>query len=104
MDHREDIPKLTQSIVSTFAPERIILFGSHARGAAGADSDVDLLVILPLRGVSRHQQTAAIYQQCHPGFAVDIVVRTPEEFELGQKRRDWFLQEIAREGKILYAA
>jgi predicted nucleotidyltransferase len=104
MDHRAQIPKLTQSIVSNFAPERVILFGSYARGEAEADSDVDLLVIMPLRGVSRNQQTAAIYQQCHLGFPVDIVVRTPKEFEQGQQRRDWFLQEIAREGKVMYAA
>jgi predicted nucleotidyltransferase len=104
MVHGSAIPKLTQSIAQTFAPERIILFGSYARGDAAADSDVDLLVIMPLRGMTRGEQTAAIYQHCHQGFPLDIVVRTPEEFEEGQQRRDWFLQEIAREGKVLYAA
>jgi UTP:GlnB (protein PII) uridylyltransferase len=104
MDHGAQIPKLMQSTVSSFAPERVILFGSHARGEAGPDSDVDLLVIMPLAGKSRRQQTAAIYQQCHPGFPLDIVVRTPEEFEQGLQGRDWFLQEIAREGKVMYAA
>ncbi len=63
-----------------------------------------LLVIMPLSGKSRHQQTAAIYRQCHPGFPIDIVFRTPEEFERGLQGRDWFLQEIAREGKVMYAA
>ncbi len=104
MHRGAQIPKLTASIVSSFAPDRVILFGSHARGTAGSDSDVDLLVIMPLSGQSRHQQTAAIYQKCHPGFPIDIVVRTPEEFERGLQGRDWFLQEIAREGKVMYAA
>lgn len=104
MDPGEQIPKLTESIVRSFAPSRVILFGSHARGEAGANSDVDLLVVMTLCGKSRCQQAAAIYQQCHLGFPMDIVVRTPEEFEEGLHRRDWFLQEIAREGKVMYAA
>lgn len=38
--------QLLRQIVATYAPRRIILFGSHARGDARPDSDLDLLVVL----------------------------------------------------------
>ncbi len=40
---------MVRRIVHRFRPERIILFGSHARGDAGPDSDVDLLVVMSRR-------------------------------------------------------
>jgi len=46
----EDIFRLSEKIVRDFQPERVILFGSHAYGNPGPDSDVDLLVILPFEG------------------------------------------------------
>jgi predicted nucleotidyltransferase len=98
------IPDLANDIARHFLPDRIILFGSHARGEAHRDSDVDLLVVMPLGGKRRHRQTAEIYERCHAGFPVDIVVRTPEEFAEGLRSRDLFLHDIAREGKVLYAA
>ncbi len=41
------IPVMVERIVREFQPSRIILFGSYARGEAAADSDVDLLVVMP---------------------------------------------------------
>jgi hypothetical protein len=41
----------------------------------------------------------------HPGtFSLDVIVRTPGEFLERQRMRDWFMRDIAREGKVLYAA
>jgi predicted nucleotidyltransferase len=91
-------------IAEHFHPERIILFGSHARSDAAPDSDVDLLVIVPLNGKSAHQQAAEIYLKCRSPFPVDILVRTREEFEHRQRTHDWFIREIAREGITVYAA
>jgi uncharacterized protein len=42
-----EIQELADNIARQFTPERIILFGSYARGDAGPDSDVDLLVVMP---------------------------------------------------------
>jgi len=42
---QERIEEMVRRIVRRFAPEKIILFGSHARGTAGPDSDVDLLIV-----------------------------------------------------------
>jgi uncharacterized protein len=104
MISRDQIQCFAATIAREFQPERIILFRSHARGRAGPDSDVDLLVIMPRDGKSPHQQVAEIYLKCRSPFPVDILVRTREEFEQRQQMRDWFMREIAREGIILYAA
>jgi predicted nucleotidyltransferase len=99
-----DIQQLANDIARGFHPKKIILFGSHARGETGPDSDVDLLVILPRDGKTRHQQTFEIRRKVTAGFPLDLLVRTPEEFEQRLKMRDWFMHDIAREGITLYAA
>jgi predicted nucleotidyltransferase len=99
----KDIQALADKIAREFHPDKIILFGSHARGTTGPDSDVDLLVIMPRDGETRQAQAAAIHFKCHPGFSIDVLVRTPEEFEARLKMRDWFMRDIAREGKVLHA-
>jgi predicted nucleotidyltransferase len=53
----ETIAEAVRLLVETAHPDKIILFGSQARGDAGADSDLDLLVILPLV-VSHHSKMA----------------------------------------------
>ena len=104
MTQEENIQAYARSIAQEFNPEQIILFGSHARGDASSDSDVDLLVILPRHGKERHEQTAEIYRRCHSNFPVDVIVRTRNEFQESQSKNDWFMQDIAREGKILHEA
>jgi predicted nucleotidyltransferase len=47
------IDAMVRRIVQRFDPEKVILFGSHARGTAGPDSDVDLLVVMTVRGSKR---------------------------------------------------
>ena len=72
--------------------------------ARWADSDVDLLVLMPYVGHPA-RKAAEIVNRTHPGtFSLDVIVRTPTEFLERQKMRDWFMRDIAREGKILYAA
>ena len=46
------IRRMVQRIVDKFHPEQVILFGSHARGAAGPDSDVDLLIVMDFEGTA----------------------------------------------------
>lgn len=46
-EHRPAVPEdLLRPVVAYFSPRKVILFGSHARGEAGPDSDYDLLVVL----------------------------------------------------------
>ncbi len=95
------IQELCDRIAREFNPERVILFGSHARGDAGKYSDVDLLVLMPFEGKSFRKATE-IRRRVRPDFPVHLVVRTPEVVEERLALGDFFLQEAVEEGKVLY--
>jgi predicted nucleotidyltransferase len=74
------LDKIVQRIVEVADPEKIILFGSAARGEMGPNSDVDRLVVKS--DVYRRRLTQAIYMNLFGvGRAVDVVVVTPEDIE-----------------------
>ena len=100
MDRIQD---LCDRIAREFHPERIILFGSYARGDADEDSDVDLLVIMPFEGLGA-RKAAEIMKRVRPGFPVDVVVRTPETVRERIRMGDFFLRDATDEGKILHDA
>lgn len=96
------IEDMVRRIAERFSPERIILFGSHARGHAGEDSDVDLLVLF--RDVENPRERAAeMYAQLSGSFLPkDIVVSTAERFERYKNVVNTVYWPAAREGKVLY--
>ena len=94
------IRRYARQIAERFHPHRIILFGSHAYGAPHADSDVDLLVIMPAR--NELDQSARISLDCPAPFPLDIIVRTPHNMKWRLEEGDWFLREITSLGKTLY--
>lgn len=94
---------MVKQIVRRFHPDQVILFGSHARGTAGPDSDVDLLVVMPLTR-SRRETAVAIGVALHGfGVAKDILVTTPEDFAWRKDIPGTIERPAALEGKILYA-
>jgi predicted nucleotidyltransferase len=97
------IEEMIQRIVTRFQPERIILFGLHARGKAAPDSDVDLLVVMNLSGSKREKQLEIrlALQDFH--VPKDIVVTTPEEFEWRKEIPGTIERPAALEGKVVYA-
>ena len=95
------IQNLADRIAREFSPERIILFGSYARGDANEDSDVDLFIILPFEGKSYYKATE-IRSQAQPDFGVELVVRTPEDVKRRLALGDFFLLNIMEEGRALY--
>ena len=109
MNHKNTIAQrklkeIIRRIVKVAKPEKIIMFGSAARGRMGPNSDVDLLVIK--RGkFHRGRLTDRIYMNMHGvGQAVDVIVVTPEDVE---RYKDCFALVIypaVREGKVVYAA
>ena len=95
------IAGMVRRVVERFDPERIILFGSHARGTAGPDSDVDLLVVMPVRGLKRDKHLeirAALHDVRLPK---DIIVTTPEDFAWRKEIPGTIERPAAREGKVL---
>lgn len=97
------IHAIVRRIVRQFRPERVILFGSHAQGKAGSDSDVDLLVVIPVEGLKREKQLAIRRALRGIRVPVDIIVSTPEEFDWRQQIVGTIEYPAVKEGKVLYA-
>ena len=97
------IQQMVSLIVKQFQPDQIILFGSHARGKARPDSDVDLLIVMPVEG-SRRDKAIDIGIALQ-GFRVpkDIIVTTPKDFEWRKEIIGTIERPAVMEGKILYA-
>lgn len=97
------IKNIVKEIVDACNPDLVILFGSYGRGKPKKDSDLDIFVVADLPGSSVERIRLVRQAITEVGFGLDVVVRTPLEYQKALKGRDWFIQEIAREGKVLYA-
>lgn len=94
---------MVEQIVKRFAPEKVILFGSHARGHAGPDSDVDLLIVMRPKG-TKAEQEIEIYKALRSyRMPKDVIVTTPEDFAWRSKIPGTIERPAAREGRVLYA-
>lgn len=99
---RKQIQRMVERIVERFRPEKIILFGSHARGDAAPDSDVDLLIVMPVVG-SRREKAVKIGVALHEfRIAKDVIVVTPDEFEWRKDVVGTIEWPAVREGRVLY--
>jgi len=101
---QKKIEEMVQRIVERFHPEKIILFGSYARGQAGPDSDVDLLVVMPVHGSKRDTQLQVRLALHDIRLAKDVIVVTPDQFERQRDIPGTIVRPALLEGKILYAA
>jgi len=96
------LAEVTKRLVEGFHPDRIILFGSQARGTANKHSDVDILVICSVKD-DRHALTVAMYRALRGlGIAKDIIVLTPKEFECDRKIPGTIARPAWLEGRIFY--
>ncbi|MBM5816751.1 MAG: nucleotidyltransferase domain-containing protein [Cyanobacteria bacterium K_Offshore_surface_m2_239] len=78
---REALRAFTRRLVECYAPEKVILFGSLARGEGSWDSDADILVVMPFEG--RHlAKIRDMRRLCPVRFPLDLLVRRPEEIEV----------------------
>ncbi len=100
MEMEEELSRLVE-MLKAMGVQRIILFGSMARGEAGLGSDLDLLVIwdTPLGFLER---TVELYRRLQPRVAVDLLVYTPQEMARMADRP--LIRRALMEGKVLYAA
>jgi predicted nucleotidyltransferase len=100
------IRELVVTLSARFAPEKVILFGSYANGVPTADSDVDLLVILPGSGGSRQslRKQLEIVQAIDAPFPMDLMVRRAGEVAKRIAMNDFFIRDIVSNGKTLYEA
>ncbi len=102
MISQETLQEATRRLIENFRPQRIILFGSQARGTADDQSDVDLLVVTNFVGKRRTLMVEMDRALRGLGIARDIIVITPEEFERDSEIPGTIARPAAREGRILY--
>ncbi len=93
---------VTKTIVERFRPKRIVVFGSHARGEAHQDSDLDLFIEMETthRPPDRAIEVSEVFG-LRP-WPMDIVVYTPEEVRRLRHVNGTLLSIIEKEGKVLY--
>src|SRR5580765_239725 len=94
------IRQFAREVAERFEPEKIILFGSYAYGKPHADSDVDMLVVMPAR--NEIDQAVRIDRVMDPSFPLDLIVCTPKNVAWRLMEGDSFLREVMTKGKVLY--
>jgi len=100
--YQKEIKKITQQIVEKYKPEKIILFGSFAHGRPKENSDVDLVVIKKTRKRFM-RRLFEICQHIESEMGTDILVYTPKEWEEALDEENYFIKEISKKGKLIYA-
>ena len=92
-----------KKIKKDYRAEKVILFGSYAKGNETEDSDVDLLVVAPTkeRYFERMASVRRLIRDLRDGLAVSPIVLTPVELEKRRQAGDPFVREILETGVSL---
>ena len=103
---KQDLQRLLGKLIAEYAPQRVILFSSHAYGEPDRHSDLDLLIVkdtteTPFR---RRVQVGRIVQDRRRKTPIQPLVITPQELASQLERGDPFLTEIVEKGEVLYDA
>lgn len=100
------IEKMLVRLIEQYHPIKVILFGSYATGNLTEDSDIDLLIIKETQEnfIDRWCAVGKILAGTHPSIPVDTIVLTFQEIEKRLFKGDQFINDIVKNGKILYAA
>ena len=99
---RDVLDKIVQRITERFSPEKIIVFGSYARGETTYDSDLDLLVVMHVDGSRRQKANEIDLALAGRTVPLDLIVVTPEQFDRQKDLIGTVVREAAREGKVIY--
>lgn len=108
-DKRKYLPEIVKNIREA-DPYKIILFGSYAGDTFSEDSDIDLLVVLNSLGIAKNYDEKMrnkllvrrkIYNLSKK-IPIDLLVYTKGEYDIIQKNKNSFCNEIKKTGKVLY--
>jgi predicted nucleotidyltransferase len=98
----QEIERVAALLGRAAKAERVVLFGSHARGDAGENSDVDLMIIAESQ-LPRFKRSRELYKLIRPHpFAMDLLVYTPQEVKKGKRSPVSFVSTVLKEGKTVY--
>jgi predicted nucleotidyltransferase len=99
----EIIEYIVNKIIYEIQPEKIILFGSYARGDFNSNSDVDLFIVKNGDESSRIMRRKIVSLFWGKKFSMDIIVRNQEEVNWNLRAKNpFYLNHIFKEGKVLY--
>lgn len=103
MTTAEAIEEARRRLVQALHPERIILFGSHAWGTPGPDSDLDLLVIVAESDLPPHKRAQVAYRSLFGlGVPCDVIVQTHAEAERLDRVATSLTHKAMTEGRVLH--
>lgn len=96
------VKDFVQKLSQDFTLQKVILFGSQAKGSAQSESDVDLIIVSEdFRVIRSFERSARMYDYWDAFIPVDFICYTPDEFERLKKRIS-LVSEALREGIVLY--
>ena len=105
MSYQKEIKKITKQIVEKYQPEKIILFGSFAWGKPHEWSDIDLFIIKESKKKCREREYDLRLKLLGNKFPpMDLLIYTPQEVKQRLQIGDFFIRDIFKLGKIIYAA
>jgi len=103
MTTQKEIRDFGRRLGAEFRPHKVVLFGSYAYGRPGPDSDVDMLVVMPLAG-NPVDKSVEMRLKLRPRFPLDLLIRTPARIRERLAMGDDFIRDIIEKGKVLYEA
>jgi predicted nucleotidyltransferase len=101
-----EIRRLTGCLVEKFNPEKVILFGSQAKGTATQRSDIDLCVVADIETENKRELRSEINGylawDCDAEMSFDLIVYTIKEWEDRQDNKGDFAHIIKKNGVVLH--
>ena len=98
----ELIQEILKRVLSATRPDRVILFGSAARGRMTRDSDIDLLVLAPAPGDTREEGLRIREKLRGLGFGFDVIVMQTDEFEESKEVIGGLAYPANKHGRVIY--
>lgn len=97
-----EIRAIADRLVATVQPNRVILFGSYAKGLATTRSDVDILLVVPDLMAGRYRPTELAPYVAGSAVRVDLHIVTASELEVYSREPHHFLHSISISGRTLH--
>lgn len=101
-DIQKVLDEVKHRIVPKFHPQRIILFGSYARGVYGPDSDIDLLIVMNVEGSTRQKANEIDMLMADRRIPMDFIVITPDQYERQKNIAGTMVRQVEREGIVIH--
>jgi len=102
MISQRKINEVVNKIIENYNPEKIILFGTYAKGTQSEHSDLDLLIIKD-SNLPRYKRARQVWKYLWGSMVpMDIIVYTNKEFNEDKDVRFTFINNVHRTGKVLY--